>query len=216
MKEPSPDYPFVAVQEALQSLTGAGAAMLLVCALGGAVPTVAGWNRISSAEDWILLTIAWIWHWAMAGLMVWGLLALLVPVWCFHELLNGNRSVHQVLAIAMITQLIVSTVAVCIFAYEDQRIRPIWLHDPGHSSVIVGFTPGRRGRRTPGWKDPVIRIMEASRFRGLPHRREWVGLFQAFNRQELRPDAAIPNLELSDFLAGLVGEELGFLGLCRR
>jgi hypothetical protein len=145
MKDPTPDYPFVAVQEALQSLSGAGAAMLLVCALGGAVPTVAGWNRFSSAEDWILLTIAWIWHWAMAGLMVWGLLALLVPVWCFHELLNGNRSVHQVLAIAMITQLIVSTVAVCIFAYEDQRIRPIVASGCTILVIVVSLWASRPG-----------------------------------------------------------------------
>ena len=125
MKHPTPDYPIVAFGEALQSLTGAGIAMFTVCAIGGAVPTVAGWRYLPGTEDWAFLTIGWIWHWAIAGLMFWGLLALLVPVWSFHELLHGNGSPFLALAATLITQLVVSTVAVCIVEQEYERARPI-------------------------------------------------------------------------------------------
>ena len=125
MKHPTPDYPFLAAREALQSLTGAGLAMLVVCIIGGAIPTVAAWTDLHGTEDWILLTLSWVWHWVMAGLMIWGLVALLVPVWCFYQLLHGSRGPFLVLAAALITQLLVSTVAVCTFADEEERMRPI-------------------------------------------------------------------------------------------
>lgn len=125
MKHPTPDYPLVAFGEALRSLTGAGMAMFAVSAIGGAVPTVAGWQYLPGTEDWVFLMVAWIWHWAIAGLMFWGLLALLVPVWSFHELLHGNGNPFPALAAALITQLVVSTVAVCIVEYEYERMRPI-------------------------------------------------------------------------------------------
>jgi len=57
MKHPTPDYPIAAFGEALRSLTGAGMAMFVVCALGGAVPTVAGWRYLPGTEDWVFLTI---------------------------------------------------------------------------------------------------------------------------------------------------------------
>jgi hypothetical protein len=125
MEHPTSDYPIVAFGEALRGLTGAGIAMFVVCAIGGAVPTVAGWRYLPGTEDWVFLTVAWVWHWAIAGLMFWGLLALLVPVWSFHELLHGNGSPFLALAVALITQLVVSTVAVCIVEYEYERMRPI-------------------------------------------------------------------------------------------
>ncbi len=125
MNHPSPDYPFVALKDALQSLTGAGIAMVMVCAMGGAIPVVAGWSNLPDAEDWLLLAVAWVGHWAIAGLMLWGLVALLVPVWSLHELLHGNRNPFLALAPTLIVQLTVSTIAVCIFDYEYERARPI-------------------------------------------------------------------------------------------
>jgi hypothetical protein len=127
--------------------------MLAVCAVGGAVPTVAGWRYLPGTEDWIFLTIAWVWHWAIAGLMFWGLLALLVPVWSFHELLDGNGNPFLALAAALITQLVVSTVAVCVVEYEYERLRPV-VASGGVIVVAVAamvwFARSTKGNRSSG------------------------------------------------------------------
>ena len=47
--------------------------MVMVCAMGGAIPVVAGWSNLPDAEDWMMLAGAWVGHWAIAGLMLWGL-----------------------------------------------------------------------------------------------------------------------------------------------
>jgi hypothetical protein len=125
MKHPAPDYPFLAVREALQSLSGASLAMSVIGMVGGAIPIAASWTRPPSAEDWILLLVGWLGHWVMAGLMIYGLIAMLAPVWCFQQLLHGYRSPFRVLAVALISQLLVSTVAVCTNADDGERMRPI-------------------------------------------------------------------------------------------
>jgi hypothetical protein len=125
MKHPTPDYPFVAMQEALRSLTGAGFAMLVVCMLGGSIPTAATWTSLPTVEDWILLAFGWMGHWIMAGVMLWGLLVVLAPIWCLYELLHGSRNPLLVLVALLITQLLVSTVAVCTFAGGEERMHPI-------------------------------------------------------------------------------------------
>jgi|GEM_PF-2451023 len=125
MKHPTPDYPALAVKEALQSLIGAGFAIISVCLVASAIPSAALWAEMPDTEDLLMLAFGWVGHWVLAGLMFWGLLAMLVPVWCFYELIHGSRSPVLVLAAAFIAQSIVSTVAVCTFAYEDERTRPL-------------------------------------------------------------------------------------------
>ncbi len=125
MNHPAPGYPFLAIREALQSLTGAGIAMLVICMIGGSVPTVASWTELPNTEECVLLMVAWVWHWVIAGLMFWGLAALLVPVWCFYELLHGTRSPFVALVVALISQLLVSTVAVCTVADQEEPVRAV-------------------------------------------------------------------------------------------
>src|SRR5262245_52550656 len=120
MNRPPPDTPFAAVRAAMQSVTGASLAMLAVWVRGGAIPTAALCDRPPRADDWLPLAFAWVGHWVVAGLMMWGVLALLVPIWCLHELLHGNRRPLAVLALAFVTQLVISTIAIWTFADEAE------------------------------------------------------------------------------------------------
>src|SRR6187402_3120018 len=107
MKHPTPDYPLLALSEALQSLTGAGIAMLLTCSVAGAIPAAAAYNELPTGHECFWLAAAFVAHWAIAGMMMWGIFAAIVPAWCFHELLHGGNSALLVLGIAFATQLII-------------------------------------------------------------------------------------------------------------
>ena len=124
MKHPTPDYLLLAVSEAIRSVIGAGVAMLLTCMLGGAIPLAACWTQTPDRGELLVLTIAWIGHWLMAGLMVWGLLVAVVPAWCLYELLHGRTSVWLILSVALSAQLLVSTVAVCLTNHGGEWQRP--------------------------------------------------------------------------------------------
>lgn len=100
--------------------------MAITCTVGGMVPTVAAMRSYPLPEELFLLGIAWIWHWAIAGIMIWGLFGMLVPVWCMYQLLHGLRNPWSVLSIALLAQLVVSTVAVCSVAYDEERMRPVF------------------------------------------------------------------------------------------
>ena len=76
-------------------------------------------------EELFLLGVAWVWHWVLAGVMIWGLLGMLVPVWCMYQLLHGTRRPFSVLSLALVMQLFVSTIAVCTVSYESHRMRAI-------------------------------------------------------------------------------------------
>ena len=125
MRHPAPDYPLFSAREAIQSLTGASLAMGVTCTLGGIVPTVASFTSYPLTEELFLLGVAWVWHWVLAGVMIWGLFGMLVPVWCMYQLLHGTRRPFSVLALALVTQLFVSTIAVCTVSYESERMRSI-------------------------------------------------------------------------------------------
>ena len=125
MKHPTPDYLLLAVSEAFRSVIGAGVAMLLTCMLGGAIPLAACWTQTPDRGELLVLTIAWIGHWLMAGLMVWGLLVAVVPAWCLYELLHGRTSVWLVLSVALSTQLLVSTVVVSLTSDQEEWQRPV-------------------------------------------------------------------------------------------
>jgi hypothetical protein len=125
MKHPTPDYPLSALREALQGVIGAGTAMLLIGTIGGAVPVAAGWKAVPSTEELLIAGICWIGHWAIAGVMIWGLFAALIPAWCFYELLHGRKNPWLVLAAALVAQLAVSTITVCVLNYDGDRERPV-------------------------------------------------------------------------------------------
>jgi len=98
--------------------------MLLTCSVAGAIPAAAAYNDLPDGDECLWLAAAFIAHWAIAGMMMWGLLAAIVPAWCFHELLHGGKSALVVLGIAFGTQLLVSTVAMLVMegGPEWQRV----------------------------------------------------------------------------------------------
>ena len=104
--------PESAIGEAFQSLFGAGFAVLLSSILGGVVVSFASDAAESSSTNWEILAMVWVGHWSMAGIMIWGLFAALIPIWCFVSLIHGTQPVGQVLGISFSTQLFISTFAV--------------------------------------------------------------------------------------------------------
>ena len=124
VRHPTPDYPLLAFSEALQRIAGAGTAMLIICSIAGAIPATAEYNTLPEGGDRIALAAAWIAHWALAGMMIWGILPAIVMAWCFHQLLHGTSGVLRVLGIAFSTQLVVSTAAMLVIESgpEWQRV----------------------------------------------------------------------------------------------
>ncbi|HOW65449.1 MAG TPA: hypothetical protein P5186_25670 [Candidatus Paceibacterota bacterium] len=125
MRHPTPDYPLLAIREALQSLVGASLAVFTVCVLGSMVPLAASWHHLPKIDDWFVISFAWVGHWVIAGLAFWGLFLAVVPAWCFYELIRGCQSPFRVLLVILLVQLGVSTVAVCSFAEPAERGRPL-------------------------------------------------------------------------------------------
>jgi len=123
MKSPSDDYPYLVIQDALQSIIGGGIAMLLTVTLAGAIPQAAAWSGEVEGRDWLALGGAWFGHWVVAGMMVWGVIASLIPAWCFNELINGRKSPLLVLPLTFGIQLFVSTIAIAIMNEHDAARR---------------------------------------------------------------------------------------------
>jgi hypothetical protein len=85
--------------------------MMPSSAAGIIISLAAEWSE-PSTSDWVLLAMTWVWHWAAAGIMIWGLVALLIPFWCFTALLNGSQPVFRMGSIVFSHQLVVSLVVV--------------------------------------------------------------------------------------------------------
>ncbi len=156
------DYVLLAAQDASWSVTGACFVMLLVSVMGGAIPAAALLTEIPEGEALLLLALAWVWHWILAGIMVWGLLAALVPVWCFYELLHGRKNAGLVLGVAFAWQLVLSTFCECLMDYGTERMRPIGV-SLGVLIILAamcGVFYGRRSHtlRPPSHHRPLARV----------------------------------------------------------
>lgn len=103
--------PESAMAEGFQSVLWAGVGVVGCCVVGGAIAAVAVGELKFSPDECFWLALAWVWHWAFAGIMLWGLLAACIPVWGFNALLRGTAPVGRVLNICFSTQLVVSTIS---------------------------------------------------------------------------------------------------------
>jgi len=113
-------------QSAMQSLVGGLVAWFLTCALAGAAVTAATESSFEDV-DW-LWGLAWVWHLAVAGAGIWGLLVICIHVGCASALIQGTDHALRVLTIAFVTQLTCSAiVVVCVDSYLWQRVVLVWL-----------------------------------------------------------------------------------------
>jgi hypothetical protein len=125
MRHPTPHYLLLAFREAMQSLLGTGLAMALTCMAGGAIPLLAAWPDLWTDGEYFVLAFGWVGHWITAGIMLWGFLAVIVPAACLYELLHGTSSPWLVLTAVFETQLLVSTVALCVLGEADHWQSPV-------------------------------------------------------------------------------------------
>lgn len=119
------DYPLTPFREALTSLVGAlFAAIGVSMAAAGLLVYVGSW-RGYYALDWFALCMAWVGHWMMSGVAMWGILFLMVHVVCVHRLIRGTADPFVLLGILFCNQTVVSTLVVCMFARDWEERVPV-------------------------------------------------------------------------------------------
>ena len=113
-------------REGAQGLIGGSLAWLLACSLAGVVAAAA---TADSVEDlsWSWL-FAWIGHLAVAGIELWGLVAICIQAWCASALVHGTERALRVVVVAFICQLTTSAIVIVTFEHEYfHRMMILWL-----------------------------------------------------------------------------------------
>lgn len=108
-KNPPGEFLWSTIREALSDTMLAIFFVALVsCFVGAAV-------EIAATRDFLPgYFFLWVYHWVVAGIMIWGILMVLVHIWALHRLLATDCAPMQSLLIVVINQAVVSTVIVVI------------------------------------------------------------------------------------------------------
>jgi len=148
----SPENDLVSVfRTAAQSLLGGLLVWVLTCTLAGAIAKAATAQGLEDV-DWFW-ALAWVWHLAVAGIELWGLLVLLIHAFCLTALVYGTDRVLRVIVIAFIAQLTTSLIVVVTFDGDTlPRALTIWIPLAGISIIylIGSFARQRRAGATVG------------------------------------------------------------------
>ena len=113
-------------REAVRSSVVGSLAWLIVSALAGALATAATAEHFQDFSWYWAL--AWVWHLAVAGIGLWGLIVVCVHVWCMSALIHGTDRVLRPLVIAFVAQLTTSAIVIVTLERDDfQRVLMVWL-----------------------------------------------------------------------------------------
>lgn len=100
----------------LRDLTGTlGGGLLawgLTCAFAGAIPILIWDGRVN--DHGVAVFFAWILHLIVAGIGLWGVVFVVLHVWCLHSLIYTEASRRRALAGAFLSQLTVSTLSTAL------------------------------------------------------------------------------------------------------
>ena len=100
---------------AVQGVFGGLFGWLLTCSFAGAIAMAATANGDEPNWSWAL---AWVWHLAVAGIALWGLLVVCIHAFCISALVNGTDRVLRVIVIAFSVQLTTSLIVTVIMDPE--------------------------------------------------------------------------------------------------
>jgi hypothetical protein len=139
-------------RDALSTVLGAVLGFLLVSMVAAFVPSlITYWGRVSLNELVFFFFTAWIGHWIIACVPIWGMFFAFFQFIGFHALIYSSRDPVFILGLIFANQAFVSTVALLVINSPDFA-RPaiggiatlglagfaLWkLHANGYSRAII-------------------------------------------------------------------------------
>ena len=100
-------------KDALATLFGAMFAFAVVTMLAAFIPTIANdWHGYNVSDIILIFIFAWIGHWIIALMPLWGVPFGLLQVIALHSLIYGSRDRRFILCIAFANQSFISSLAI--------------------------------------------------------------------------------------------------------
>lgn len=139
------DYPLTPFREALTSLTGTLIGAALVSMVAGAMPVLAykvaewvelGWMPNMEFGFFWALSMAWIGHWIVSGIAIWGFLFSLVHVFYLNRMIQGAGDPYMSLAVLFCNQTIVSTIVLSWLVWDGREFWAVLVS--GVVSLVLG------------------------------------------------------------------------------
>ena len=107
-------------QDALFTVLGAVCSFAIVSMVAASLPLLfTDWYHMTLFELFICFSTAWLLHWGIACLPLWGLIFAVLQVISFHALIYSSRHSLFILGLIFANQLFISTTVISTVSYHS-------------------------------------------------------------------------------------------------